>query len=380
MVRPAHRRRGADLDPRPEPPPIEHERQPADGTEAITAERAAVPAPQIGPRVVGWRDFLKLKLPPIEWAVSFGEHGFLRTSGLVAVAGTPGGFKTTAIISACADLAQAGHRVGILELEGDENDLREEIARAVGERDVPNERILTARYDGFFSLLSPVYRKDLKQHLGGKVDVLVLDSLPKMTAGVDENSPEFSGAVALADELKRDLGARLLILICHTVKTEWRAGEEPKLADIRGHGSLAGVLDQAFIFRPAKDARERIQEGTAHVELWPVKARGCGLGPPLDLTFTRVGNGLERTCAVIDREARAKGGRHPEQSEPELDAAVLTFVRGNGPSSKRQVRGAVNGNDGRKDAALHRLVKSRQLQVNTAGRYVAAGFNGREDA
>jgi AAA domain len=342
---------------------------------------SAVPPPSTGPRVVGWKEYLELELPPITWAIKFGEHGFLRTSGDVAVAGTPGSFKTTSMISACADLAdQAGLRVGLVELEGDENDLRAEIARAVGERNIPNERILTARYDGFFSLMSEVYRADLRHNFTGRIDVLVLDSLPKMTAGVDENSPDFAAAVALAQELKRELGARLLIMICHTVKSEWRAGEEPCLADIRGHGSLAGVLDAAFILRPAKDARERVQEGTAHVELWPVKQRGAALGPPLDLAYTRVGNGLRRSFSVIDREARGKGGRPPDQSEPELDAAVLSFVRGNGPSSKRQVRGAVGGNDGRKDAALVRLVKAGQLEVNTTGRYFAPGFPFRKSA
>jgi hypothetical protein len=361
------------------PPPHGDDDAPPD-VEPPKRKEEAAPAPLIGPRVVGWREFLKLDLPPISWALRFGEHGFLRTAGVVAVAGTPGGFKTTMLVAACADLGAEGHRVGIAELEGDENDLRAEIARAIGERDVPNERILSARYDGFFSLLSPVYRADLVKHLAGKVDVLVLDSLPKMTAGVDENSPDFAGAVALALELQRDVGARLLVVVCHTVKTEWRAGEEPSLADIRGHGSLAGVLDAAFIVRPAKDARERVQEGTAHFELWPVKQRGAPLGPPLDLTYQRAGDGLERSFGVIDRSARGKGGRQPDQSEPELDAAVLSFIRSNGPCSKRQVYGAVNGKDARKGASLSRLVQSKQVQVNAKGRYLAPGVGTPEDA
>ena len=338
-----------------------------------------VPAPAVGPRIIGWRDFQRLKLPPIEWALCFGDHGFLRTAGDVVVAGTPGAFKTTILISACADLATVGHRVGLVELEGDENDLREEMARAVGEGDVPNERFLTARYDGFFSLMSETYRKDLKKHLAGRIDVLVLDSLPKMTAGMDENSPEFAAAVALAQELKRELGARLLVMVCHTVKSEWRAGEEPRLADIRGHGSLAGVLDAAFILRPAKDARERVQEGTAHVELWPVKQRGAALGPPLDLTYTRRGDALERSFAVIDRAARTKAGRKPEQSDPELDAEVLSFVRSKGPVSQRQVRTGVSGNDDRKRAALGRLQKANSVEVNAAGKWVAVGFQTHSD-
>jgi hypothetical protein len=344
------------------------------GNGRAVSSHSPIPGPAVGPRVIGWRDYQALALPPIKWALSFGEHGFLRTSGDVAIAGTPGAFKTTITIAACAELAAAGCRVGLVELEGDENDTRAEIARAIGDRDVPNHAFLTARYDGFFSLLAKEYRTNLLEHLSGRVDALVLDSLPKMTAGVDENDPEFAAAVALALQLKRDVGARLLLMLCHTVKSEWRGSEEPCLADIRGHGSLAGVLDAAFILRPARDARERVQEGTAHVELWPVKQRGAALGPALDLTYTRAGTGLERSFSVIDRTARGKGGRPAEQSDPELDAEVFAFVRTNGPTSKRQVRSGVAGADKRKDAALLRLIKNGGLKLDTKGRYEAPGF------
>ena len=217
-------------------------------------------------RLLGQRELLEQ--PRMAWLV----QGVLPKAGIAAIYGDTKSGKSFLAIDLLLAVAEGREWFGYqteavpatyLALEGQAGVSQRVLASSVS-RGEPSERFKVIAQD--FSLTNPDDVNELAACLvqsGRQGGVLIIDTLARATAGLDENASRDMGQVIQAVSKLQSLVGGLVILVHHTGKTD-RKGP-------RGHSSFLAALDAAILVEAkarrrtwtvdkAKDAKD----GTAH--------------------------------------------------------------------------------------------------------------------
>lgn len=294
--------------------------------------------------------------PPV-WVVP----GYVQEGSIAVLAGPPNVGKTLLAFDWCAQAVAAGKRVFIGQNEGGLRGLQDRLRRAcaaAGIADPPDR--FTYRRNIELSLSD---MRGVKQFAGELLyhDIILLDSLASFWPGLNENDPEHMGMVAEALKAITEISQAATAGIHHTTKATWKAGEKPSLADIRGHGTLGGRIDAAFVCVPQERAA-----GVVRFGLHVVKQRDEDFAPPVDVEILMTG-----PAAVVTSRAPEADRPQSDHRQREIDQAVLLAV----PDGESN---AISANaicekirKGKTDvlAAIKRLWKAGKLQQDFRGRY-----------
>lgn len=225
---------------------------------------------------------LAREIPEPAWLI----FPHLQEKAVALLAGPPGAGKTLLAIDWCAQCVASGKKVFIAENEGGERALQERLRRAcwaAGLVELPEH----FRYVRNYGLpIAEVHRaREFGKSLEG-YDLILLDSLGSFWPGMNENDPEHMSLAAEGLKLICESSGATTIGIGHTVKTAWKPGEKPSLGDIRGHGSMHGRIDQAFIAIPEEEAKAGVVRLTLHT----VKQRDTEMASPRAMEITMTGD------------------------------------------------------------------------------------------
>jgi hypothetical protein len=179
-------------------------------------------------------------LPPVRWRV----RGVLPTEGLFALYGPPGSGKSFLGLDMLAAIASGQEWFGLrvrqgptayVALEGEQGIAQRVMAYQAIHGGVPAEMRFVAKP---FSLMQESDIRDLAAALRGAgcaQGVVLLDTLNRASAGVDENDSAGMGMlIAAAKRLQSALGGAVGV-VHHT-------GKDPTKG-LRGHSSLGGAID-----------------------------------------------------------------------------------------------------------------------------------------
>jgi hypothetical protein len=231
-------------------------------------------------------DLLQEDIPPVKWIVP----GRLLEKSVALIAGPPGSGKTFLNYDWAAQAVRAGAGVYLGQNEGGKKAMQIRLARAcaaAGLEKLPRN----FRYERNVALaLSDRkaverFAKRLKGY-----DIIGLDSLSSFWPGLNENDPEHMSIVSESLKILCEVSGATAAGVHHTTKSSWKPGETPSLADIRGHGALAGRIDTAFIVKPL----ERVA-GLVRFELHTVKQRDEDLSPACEMEILMTGSAATMT-------------------------------------------------------------------------------------
>ncbi|WP_436551735.1 AAA family ATPase [Janthinobacterium sp. LB3P118] len=182
---------------------------------------------------------------PLEWTV----RGLLPKSGLAALYGPSGSYKSFLTLDLAAHIAGGGTEwfgkrvtncpVTYCVLEGEAGMGKR--AKAWGqfhEKDLPDRlRFVTQPVhltggEDVFNLAKAI------KHVGGGNGVVILDTLNRAAPGADENSSKDMGIILSAAKQLQELVGGLVLLIHHTGKDQDKG--------MRGHSSLFAAMDGAI--------------------------------------------------------------------------------------------------------------------------------------
>ena len=193
-------------------------------------------------RLLGQRELLER--PSMEWLV----HGVLPKAGIAAIYGDTKSGKSFLAIDLLLAVAEGREWFGYqteavsatyLALEGQAGVSQRVLAYSVS-RGQPSERFKVITQD--FSLVNPENLNELAACLvqsGRQGGVLIIDTLARAAAGLDENASKDMGQVIEAASKLQSLVGGLVILVHHTGKTDKKGP--------RGHSSFMAALDAAFL-------------------------------------------------------------------------------------------------------------------------------------
>lgn len=306
-------------------------------------------------------ELLSTEIDPAVWVVP----GYIQEQSIAVLAGPPGAGKTLLGYDWCAQAVAAGKRVFIGQNEGGLRPLQDRLRRAcsaAGIADPPDRFTFRRNLDVALSDLHAVKQMatELQHH-----DIIFLDSLSSFWPGLNENDPEHMGMVAEALKTMCEYSGAATLGNHHTTKATWKPGEKPSLADIRGHGSLAGRIDAAFICKPS----ERVA-GLVRFELHVVKQRDEDWTPPRQCEVLMTGPDATITSEALEERGRSMA-KPTDHRERELEHQVILALPENEP-------GAITLNDvcskvrkAKTDviAAVKRLHKNRKIQQDFRGRF-----------
>ena len=272
------------------------------------------PTPAIeGPPGRPVSELLRREIPDPKWIVP----GRLLEHSIALLAGPPGAGKTFLLYDWLCQAVAAGASVFLGQNEGAEKAMQTRLARscAAAGIDYPPDRF---RYDRNMALplndLRSVERF-AKRLIG--FDIVALDSLASFWPGLDENDPTHMGIAAESLKLLCETSKATSIGLHHTIKSAWKAGEKPSLADIRGHGSLTGRIDSAFIVKPLDYVA-----GLIRFELHTVKQRDVEAAPGCEMEILMTG-----PAAVLTQvQTVAKPPTPAEQRLAALEPRVLAHI------------------------------------------------------
>jgi hypothetical protein len=260
-------------------------------------------------------ELLRAEIDPVEWVIP----GYVQEQTIAVLAGPPGVGKTLLAYDWCAQAVAAGKQVFIGQNEGGLRSLQDRLRRAcvaAGIPDPPGRFTYRRNIDMALSDLRGVrqFADEMRYQ-----DIVLLDSLSSFWPGLNENDPEHMSMVAEALKVICEAGPATLGNH-HTTKTAWRVGEKPSLADIRGHGALAGRIDAAFICRPSERAA-----GVVRFELHVVKQRDEDWSPPRACEVLMTGPAATFTSGPVQERGRSMA-RPTDHREREIEQGVLLVV------------------------------------------------------
>jgi putative DNA primase/helicase len=182
-------------------------------------------------------------------------YGVFPCEGVASMFGPSGSGKSFLQIDVAAAMAEGsywhGHRVPeplrvlILALEGQAG-LRNRIAAW----EKHHERAFPAAVRFITESFSLADREDvaaLAGQIGGRFDVLFIDTLNRASPGLDENSGADMSQIIQSAEVLRSAIEGLVVLVHHTGKDQTRG--------LRGHSSLLAALDSALEVKRSSDQR-----------------------------------------------------------------------------------------------------------------------------
>jgi hypothetical protein len=246
--------------------PLTQSREPGsdDGDESAAAAPAST---VLGLRPVA--DLLSEVLPPIDWLVA----PYLEAGGsMAALVAPPNLGKTLLAMWLCTQVAAAGRRVAVIELEGGKRGLQKRLSRAI-EACGGVEKCGSIDY-AFKPRISLMKTADIERmcvELQG-YSMILIDSLACATAGLEENEAVAMGLVVAALTRIAEATGATILLIHHTGKTKWKpGGDPPSVGDGRGSGVLDAALDTVLALAPLADSEQ--VEGSVSFGLYVTKQR-----------------------------------------------------------------------------------------------------------
>jgi hypothetical protein len=284
MVRTAKRRPAADLDPRPEPPPIEEEFPANQNVEDAPARDS------VGPLI----EREELKLPRPEWASIWMDREYPPPEWLVpgvipkdtigAIVAPSHTGKTAFAVAMAAQAIRRKQTVAYVMEESTAHDFRARLW-AAGVTGEEMSRLLV-----FFQLGVRLDREDWVRHLCGELrradsrlcffdtwsDVVELNQLDQ----------ERVLPVLKALRASRIETGCTMVPVMHTPKAVFSGETAPSLADIFGTVSTANILDFVHMLRPLKLKAKKSEDDdeepqpSGMVEIHCLKLRSAGSGKP----------------------------------------------------------------------------------------------------
>ncbi len=316
------------------------------------------------PRKIGTdvADLLAAEIDPAEWLVP----GYLTENSINVLAGPPNSGKTLLAFDWAAQLVKRGKKVFVGENEGGLRGLQDRVRRACVAAGMPSpppgqfmyERNMDIRMGDFGAV------KALGKALEF-FDLIILDSLSSFWPGLNENDAEQMSLVAEGLKILCEFSRAAVLGNHHTTKAAWKAGEKPGLGDLRGHGSMVGRIDAAFICKPM----ERVA-GEVRFELHVVKQRDEDWTPPKEVSVLMTGDAATVTSQPMQQRGRSMA-RPTDARELELEAQVMSAL----PEDENQAisRSAVctTVRKAKPDviAAIKRLYYAGRIQQEWNGRY-----------
>jgi hypothetical protein len=218
-------------------------------TPTVTTSPGSTKKQRFGFRPIS--ELLAEEIPDTVWLIA----PYLEAGSIASVVAPPNLGKTLLAFWFATQVAAAGRRVAIIEEEGGKRGFQKRIRRAlaaVGQRGAEN---IVYVFKPKLSLMSPgdvlALCDELKNY-----DFIVIDSLARVTTGVEENNTKEMGQIVASLDLIREETGACVLTIHHTGKTKWKPGEVPRLEDGRGSSALAAGIDTALGLAPVADRQE----------------------------------------------------------------------------------------------------------------------------
>lgn len=315
---------------------------------------------------------LAREIPEPAWLI----FPHLQEKAVAMLAGPPGSGKTLLGIDWCAQCVARGKRVFIAENEGSERALQQRLRRAcasAGLSRLPEH----FRYVRNYGL--PLSDGRRARQFGTALvgyDLVLLDSLASFWPGMNENDPEHMSLAAEGLKLICESSGATILAIGHTIKTAWKTGEKPSLADIRGHGSMHGRIDEAFI----AIAEDHEAAGVVRLMLHTVKQRDTETVSPRAIEVTMTGDAATVTSTEQPWE-KAKPPSAASLRIQKMMELVLKVVPDNDAQamSTNQVVDKIRKHKQTVSAAIKQLVLDEKLGQLGDGRvYRMKGENPRD--
>jgi len=306
------------------------------------------------------RDLLATDVPAPKWLLP----GYVQEQSICILAGPPNAGKTLLMFDWCAKLVAQGKSVFIGQNEGGLSGLQQRLKRACAAAniDTPPEtftyrRNMETRLNDFAGM------KRIAEQLQ-YYDLICLDSLASFYPGLNENDSEHMSIVAEAMKILSEYSGAAVLGNHHTTKAAWKMGEKPTLGDIRGHGSMVGRIDGAFICKPM----ERMG-GVVRFELHVVKQRDEGYTPPQACEVQMTGDAATVTMEPLGQQY--KTGTPLDHRNREMEQRVMLVL----PATEEEAIGtgaiAKAARQGKTETiqAVKRLFQSRRILETSDGRF-----------
>jgi hypothetical protein len=209
-------------------------------------------------------DLLAEDIPPPKWIVP----GRIQAQTIALIAGPPGAGKTFLAYDWITQAVKAGASVYVCQNEGGKKAMQTRLARACAAAGIDNPPP-NFRYDR--NTLLPLADRKTVERFAKRLhgyDMIMMDSMASLWPGLDESDSGQMSMVAENLKILCEYSGATPTGIHHTIKSSWKPGEAPTIADIRGHSAIHGRIDTAFILKPLKR-----MAGVVRFELHTVKQR-----------------------------------------------------------------------------------------------------------
>lgn len=258
-------------------------------------------------------DLLAEDIPPTKWIVP----GRIQAQTIALIAGPPGAGKTFLAYDWSTQAVRAGASVYVCQNEGGKKAMQTRLARACAAAGIDNPPP-NYRYDRNTQL--PLADRKALERFAKSIhgyDLILMDSLASMWPGLDESNSGQMGMVAENLKILCEFSGATPAGLHHTIKSSWKPGEAPTLADIRGHSAMHGRIDTAFILKPLKR-----MPGVVRFELHTVKQRDEDEPPAAEMEILMTGP------AAIVTPIQPAGPQLSlvEQRLAKLEPAVLALI------------------------------------------------------
>jgi len=313
-------------------------------------------------------ELLRVEIDPAKWIIP----GYVQEQAIAVLAGPPNVGKTLLGIDWCAQAVAAGKRVFVGQNEGGLRGLQDRLRRAcaaAGIADPPDRFTYRRNMDVALSDLRAI--KDMATELANH-DLLFLDSLSSFWPGLNENDPQHMSMVAEALKILTEYSGASTLGNHHTTKATWKPGEKPSLADIRGHGALAGRIDAAFICVPPKDRAA----GLVRFDLHVVKQRDEDWAPPKACEVLMTGPAAIVEYKDIQNRTEGKAPSKADVREASLVTEILKVCTDVASSANEVYRRLLNGTPDQRRLGGHKpdtmkaikeCVRNGKLQAHESG-------------
>jgi len=333
-----------------DPPPRRSRRTAYDGFSDEPSEQ-----PEFGTSV---SDLLAEDIPRPKWLI----RKYVLEKSIAILAGPPGGGKTLLAFDWAVQVANAGKRVFIVENEGSRWALQERLRRACAAAGLDSlpQALRFERNFGLSLAHKPSVIMFAEEMVG--YDLIVLDSMQTLCPGLDENNPTEMGPVSDHLKLICEISGATDLTIHHATKASWKPKEWPTLADIRGHGSLAGRIDAAFIVKPISSTESSITS-----ELHVVKQRDEDKPRPAKFEVLMKG---PSAAVIFDRLDVGSRAPTPDVSTPERERLILALLA-DSPKSQTAICREIGGKRNDSWALIDAMIANNRLRRLPDGRIEA---------
>jgi hypothetical protein len=325
------------------------------------------PAPAIKPTRLNMQPISVLlaeEIPETEWLFL----PYLETHSIAALVAPPSIGKTLLAFFIAAQVAASGKRVAIIEEEGGKRGFQKRIDRAMR---------ATGKQENIFYSFKP------RIHLMNKSDILalcvelagydliVIDSLARVTTGVEENDAKEMGQIVESMDIVRERSGATVLSIHHTGKSKWKPGEVPALSDGRGSSALVAGLDTVLALAPVL----KQTPGMVSFELHITKQRDEDTQvPPRLVTIAMTGPVAEVTMEETERNSQ------PSPSEIRL-AQLIPLVLAEIPEppaaavSREEIQNELGRRPSDIRAAVNALIDQRKVKELSRKRLIRIPSN-----